>query len=120
MKKIYVFKISIRVIIGLVICIFFAWINHLDISSLLEYGISIIGFAFFLIAYFGYLNSNQMTGERISHINFANNITQKVGWDLVDNSTGEHSNKVDIISNIVAGIIFIIPSFIYALMNILK
>lgn len=113
MKKVYAIKVGLRLIVGMAISLFIGFMAKMPKEQIVDYVMLTVGVIFFLVALLGYLNRDNLNTEQFSFGRYSNTILNKVGLDHIPSSNhGVLVQQVDVFSNIIAGILLIIPSIV--------
>ncbi|WP_041140340.1 hypothetical protein [Beduini massiliensis] len=119
MKKLLFQKIVLRLGFVFILCLVWYLIQHSSLTYILTYPVFICGILFFAIAWFSYLNLDGMQINRFSFSRQANQMVNKIGNDHIEQTTSIPSSKSEVIafySDIIVGIILILPSIILSLL----
>lgn len=119
MKKLLFQKIIMRFALVVIFCVIWYFAQHSTLTYILMYPVFICGILFFAIAWFSYLNLDGMQINRFSFSRQANQMVNKIGNDHIEQTTVTGSTNDEVIafySDIIVGIILILPSIILSLL----
>ncbi len=119
MKKLLFKKMAIRLGFVVFVCLIWYFTQHSTLTYILTYPVFICGILFFAAAWFSYLNLDGMQINRFSFSRQANQMVNKIGNDHIEQTTMISSTNSEVIafySDIIVGIILILPSIILSLL----
>lgn len=119
--KIKLFQKSlIRFSFVFLLCIFWYLTKNSSLEYILTYPVFICGILFLAIAWFDYLNLDGMEINRLSFARYSNQLVNKIGNDHVTQTTRNASTSDEVIafySNLIVGVILLLPSIILAIIS---